>query len=244
MKHKLCYVTDEFLEDFKINFDSKYLHLYMNNDREKIIQLFRDNIIETDREFVFKPLLDEGIDGNATENIKIIWRSLNHLTLSEAENEKLWVALLNVYYIDYHLKQIQGLKKESVKGRTVFTRSNRRSLVMNNLSLLWWIANYLVIDKDYTYVEYFTKTPYRGDALPYLSSNLVSYKPIVAGTFEAIKLLEKDNKIAVNRYAYTNSNKILNQVGGVKILDLLNKDEIKNIIIENLLDTENIKLVN
>lgn len=244
MRHKICYVTDEFLEEYKNNFKSKYLGLYLNGEKEKITKIFQENIKETDKEFIFKPLLNESTEGNASENIKILWKSLSHLTVSEAENEKIWVALLNTYYLDYHLDQIKDLKKDAIEGRTIFTRSNRRSLVMNNLSILWWIANYLVVDNDFSYVDYFTKGSYRGNALVYLSSNLVSCKNVVIGTLAAIETLEEDNKIIVNRYAFTNSNKILNQVGGVKILDFLSKEEIKEIIMNNLLDTDKIRLKN
>lgn len=46
----------------------------------------------------------------------------------------------------------------------------------------------------------------------------------------------------VNRYSYTNSNKLLNQTGGVKILETLSRSEVKKIILENLLDTEKIRI--
>ncbi|WP_432276450.1 DUF6339 family protein [Enterococcus cecorum] len=48
----------------------------------------------------------------------------------------------------------------------------------------------------------------------------------------------------MNRYAFTNSNKILNQIGGVRIIDMLSREEIKKIIIDNLPNTEHIKLQN
>ena len=46
-----------------------------------------------------------------------------------------------------------------------------------------------------------------------------------------------------NRFSYSNANKILNLVGGVVVLDFLSKDEIKNIVKENLLNSEKIKVV-
>lgn len=44
--------------------------------------------------------------------------------------------------------------------------------------------------------------------------------------------------IKINRFSYTISNKILNQIAGIGIIDLLKRDEIKEIISENLLYTD------
>ncbi|MFQ7167848.1 MAG: DUF6339 family protein [Streptococcus sp.] len=46
-----------------------------------------------------------------------------------------------------------------------------------------------------------------------------------------------------NRYSYSNANKILNLVGGVIMLDSLSRDEVKEIVKSNLLDSQGINLV-
>lgn len=67
---------------------------------------------------------------------------------------------------------------------------------------------------------------------------------MVFGILDALIELEQKNIIKINRYAFTNSNKILNQIGGVRIIDMLSREEIKKIIIDNLPNTEHIKLQN
>ena len=84
---------------------------------------------------------------------------------------------------------------------------------------------------------------YRGNSVAYFSSNLVSNKEIVLGTLGAIYELIDEGKMIENRYSYSNANKILNLVGGVIMLDSLSRDEVKEIVKSNLLDSQGIKLV-
>lgn len=250
---KLKYVTDVFLDDFKTNFKSKYLPLYMKGDKEKIWEIFSnsENVLESSFEFECEELVLESVDPDASiKNIQIIWESLRGLSITEAENEKVWVALENTYYLDYHLdqlKMITGKKKEaSITSRTIFNNGNKRSLMINNISILWWIAYYTYderLEDPYYYTKRFLSGSYRGNAVAYFSSNLVSNKEIVLGTLEAICELIDENKMIENRFSYSNANKILNLVGGVVVLDFLSKEEIKNIVKENLLNSEKIKVV-
>ena len=131
-------------------------------------------------------------------------------------------------------------------SRTIFNNGNKRSLMINNISILWWIAYYTYderLEDPYYYTKRFLSGSYRGNVVAYFSSNLVSNKEIVLGTLEAIYELIDENKMIENRFSYSNANKILNLVGGVVVLDFLSKDEIKNIVKENLLNTEKIKVV-
>lgn len=142
---------------------------------------------------------------------------------------------------------ITGKKKEaSITSRTIFNNGNKRSLMINNISILWWIAYYTYderLENPYYYTKRFLSGSYRGNAVAYFSSNLVSNKEIVLGTLEAIYELIDENKMIENRFSYSNANKILNLVGGVVVLDFLSKDEIKNIVKENLLNSEKIKRI-
>lgn len=250
---KLKYVTDMFLDDFKTNFRSKYLPLYLKGNKNKIREIFlnKDNVLESSFEFEYEELLLESQDpGASLKNIQIIWESLRGLSIAEAENEKVWIALENTYYLDYHLdqlKMITGKKREaSIISRTIFNNGNKRSLMINNISILWWIAYYTYderLEDPYYYTKRFLAGSYRGNAVAYFSSNLVSNKDIVIGTLEAIYELIDENKMIENRFSYSNANKILNMVGGVVVLDFLTQDEIKNIVKENLLNTEKIKKI-
>ena len=46
--------------------------------------------------------------------------------------------------------------------------------------------------------------------------------------------------MVVNRYPYSEAGKILNEVGGVRILDTLTREEVKAILIKNLPNSQKI----
>ena len=227
--------------------------MYLKGNKSKIREIFsnNDNILESSFEFEYEELLLESQNPDASlKNVQIIWESLRGLSMAEAENEKVWIALENTYYLDYHLDQLKmltGKKREaSIKSRTIFNNGNKRSLMINNISILWWIAYYTYderLEDPYYYTKRFLAGSYRGNAVAYFSSNLVSNKDIVIGTLEAIYELIDENKMIENRFSYSNANKILNLVGGVVVLDFLTQDEIKNIVKENLLLTDKIKRI-
>jgi hypothetical protein len=168
--------------------------------------------------------------------------------------EKIWVALLNTYYLDYHLhvlRQLQGAKdvNQRIYDRTFLKGpviADKRRLVINNLSLLWWIG-YYTHDKanatnPYHLTEFFVSTPYRGNSVAFFSSNIHGNKNITLGILDGIKQLVDTGVIEVNRYAYTNASKIVNLVAGVKLVDLMTREDIRRLIVEELPGTDNILL--
>ena len=82
---------------------------------------------------------------------------------------------------------------------------------------------------------------YRGNAIVYFSSNLVSNREIVLGTLEAIYDLIDNKMMIEDRYSYSEANKLLNLTGGVIMLDLLSRSEIKAIVKENLLKMSRVR---
>lgn len=253
MTNVIKYVTDEFLENFKVNFKTDYLSLYKTNNKEEIAKIFSnpENVHESSTNFEYVPLKLEVVEGEAIkENIRTLWNSLKHISISEAESEKMWVALANTYYIDYHLNQLKLIsakdKDRSIESRTIFNQGHKRSLTINNLSLLWWVAYYTVDvqhpSNPFHLTDFFIDGAFRGNAVIWFSSNIVSNKDISLGILDAIKELTEQNKMIVNRYSYSNANKILNQIGGVRMLDMLTREEVKEIICANLLDTEKIRV--
>lgn len=253
MISNLKYVTDEFLDVFKTNFKSDYLPLYKSKNSDKILEIFsnQNNVLTSSTTFNFRPLKLESENKNAVkENVRILWDSLKHISISEAESEKMWVAILNTYYLEYHLDQLSSLPDkgldQSIESRTIFTQGSKRSLAINNLSLLWWLAYYTIDDENtenpFHLTDFFVEGSYRGNAMIWFSSNIISNKNIALGILDAIKELVETNQMILNRYSFANSNKILNQIGGVRILDILSREEVKNIILDNLLESEKIRI--
>lgn len=248
------YVTDEFLREFKTEFVTKYTPLYKSNNKEALIECFQNsNHVElSDIPFEFRPLEIE-LDGNdydasiVRRNIRRVRDSLAHLTPVQAELEKIWVALAHREYIDYQIgvyeAQIATMPSEkksdnSLKSRTIFVNGRKRSLAIHNLAILWWLGYYFEDpsneENPYHLLDFFVSTPYRGNAVALLSSNIISSKEIGLGILDAVKELVETDVIGINRYAYSEPVRLLNEIGGVRILDALTRREVKNIIVEQL----------
>lgn len=262
MTRYIKYVTDEFLKEFKNEFLVKYAHLYKSNDMDKLKAIFSDSnhVMETSIEYEYEPLEVEPKEYDADivrRNIRRVWESLKVLTPVQAEMEKIWVALAHTDYLDYQMgifnSQItnpDNKKREesSLKSRTIFVNGAKRSLAIHNLSILWWLAYYFRDDQNienpYHLIDFFVSTPYRGNAVALLSSNIISNKEIALGILEAVKILIEEEGMVVNRFPYSEAGKILNEVGGVRILDTLTREEVKDILIKNLPNSHKVSFVN
>lgn len=262
MTRYIKYVTDEFLKEFKNEFLVKYAHLYKSNEMDKLKSVFSDpnHVIETSIEYEYEPLEVEPKEYDADivrRNIRRVWESLNVLTPVQAEMEKIWVALAHTDYLDYQMgifnSQIanpDNKKREesSLKSRTIFINGAKRSLAIHNLAILWWLAYYFRdnqnIENPYHLIDFFVSTPYRGNAVALLSSNIISNKEIALGILEAVKVLIEEERMVVNRFPYSEAGKILNEVGGVRILDTLTREEVKAILIKNLPNSHKVSFIN
>lgn len=262
MTRYIKYVTDEFLKEFKNEFLVKYAHLYKSNDIDKLKAIFSDpnHVIETSIEYEYEPLEVEPKEYDADivrRNIRRVWESLKVLTPVQAEMEKIWVALAHTDYLDYQIgifnSQIVNPDKKkreesSLKSRTIFVNGAKRSLAIHNLAILWWLAYYFRDDQNieapYHLIDFFVSTPYRGNAVALLSSNIISNKEIALGILEAVKVLIEEEGMVVNRFPYSEAGKILNEVGGVRILDTLTREEVKAILINNLPNSYKVSFIN
>ena len=61
---------------------------------------------------------------------------------------------------------------------------------------------------------------------------------------EAVKFLIEKEGMVVNRFPYSEAGKILNEVGGVRILDTLTREEVKDILIKNLPNSHKVSFAN
>ena len=262
MTRYIKYVTDEFLKEFKNEFLVKYAHLYKSNEIDKLKSVFSDpnHVIETSIEYGYEPLEVEPKEYDADivrRNIRRVWESLKVLTPVQAEMEKIWVALAHTDYLDYQMgifnSQIanpDNKKREesSLKSRTIFINGAKRSLAIHNLAILWWLAYYFRdnqnIENPYHLIDFFVSTPYRGNAVALLSSNIISNKEIALGILESVKVLIEEEGMVVNRFPYSEAGKILNEVGGVRILDTLTRKEVKAILIKNLPNSHKVSFIN
>ena len=150
--------------------------------------------------------------------------------------------MYNLYYWEDIMEYININKdrktfKNGFKSSMVFTQGNKRSLIVQNLSSLWWLGYYLYddsnIDNPYELLDFYTDTKdIVGKSTVFFSSNLTNNKNLTFGIIEGIKYLADLDVIENKRYYYVEVNKYFNIVGGVRLLDFMSRNEVKKETIE------------
>lgn len=249
---KIKYCEENFLLEFKANFD-KYLPIYKNKDNEGLDKLFNSEaVFQGEMDYSKVPLLvKENFESpEATRaNIKLLYRSLYHLTPVQASQEKLWVALINTDYRDYlfnYIDHVSGTQNEeqSMRSSIIFTWGKARSLLVHNLARLWWIG-YRTYDAEnqsnpFELMEFFTERDIIGKSTAFFSSSITNNRNISFGIIEAIKELTENNYIENKRMYYVEALKYFNLIGGIKMLDLMTRAQAKDETIRIILKDQDI----
>jgi len=239
-------VTDTFVDKFQTNFEVDYQQLYKFQNKGKLIEIMDQEITRlSDKQYKYQPLrLPENNEYEfAYENVVSLHKQLD-ITPVEAVDKRIWIALENSDFLDYHLrilKLLTGSDKEivsSIQSRSTFKNGHKRSLAINNIASLWWMGHILYDDKNkedpYHFVKEFTKTKFRGNFVVLSSSNVIGNSDVRLGMLDGIYELINSGKIQQKRKTFSEANKILNLIGSVQLLDLLSREEVKDLIITKL----------
>lgn len=257
MKSKLYTCSDEFLIEFKTNFSEKYVDLYINKDKDGILKLFKSNTFETDLEFD-KPELDlmNTDDSNVCfyNNVKKIYTSLNFLTSTQASSEAFWFCLLHIYYLDYLFNLIDDIvtntknSRENIIDKLIiilfFKKKNgpTRSLLIQEIARLWWIG-YRTYDENnedpFHLTNYFCKNNPKGKAVAFFSSKLTNNSEYCLGVMDGVKEYIDNGIMRQIKESYTLINEHFNFVGGVRIIDIMTREQVKSETIRYLFDLIN-----
>lgn len=241
------YCSDDFLEIFKTNFDY-YIDLYINKDIDGLDSLFNiENIREGNIEIDYTPLKTTNECVNPEkENIKIIYDTLKQLTPVQASQEKLWVAMYNTYYREHLFDYIdQNINHKNfdtkLKSSIIFTSSQSRSLIVQNIARMWWLGYYLYDEENkknpYSLLDFYTdSTDIIGRSTIFFSSNFVNNINLRLGIVEGIKELVECKIIKQEREYYKEITKYFNLIGGVRILDFMTREEVKLETIDFILE--------
>ena len=260
MEYNIPFTTDKFLQNLKNEFTSILLPIYKNTQdvesaKNQINELFKEpNLKYSTSTFRYTALEMSSSEYDPDlvfRNIKKIHQSLINLSPSQAAMEKIWVALENTNYLEYFLNELHNLRNYTDPDSSIYVRTfmskhgDKRSQLLNALSHMWWIAHYTYDANSpdpYHLTKFFVSKPYRGNAVSFFSSNIVSNRELCLGILEGIKKLVDSDTIELNRYSFSQSTKIINIIAGVKLIDLLDRSEISDIIVKELPKAENIIL--
>ena len=151
IKAKTC--DENFLEEIKRNFDTKYIDLYRNFDKKGIQELFNDELVyDIEHEFEYLELFDpKSFSDLFTNNIKKTYESLKFLTPVQASREEFWFTMINTIYLDYLLSYLK-----TVSNRKDFDQKIKNSI----FSILQLLEKNEIILLDPSYSKKYSVNQY------------------------------------------------------------------------------------
>ena len=244
--NKIVYVTDEFLNFYRANFDSILIH-YKNKDVVEINRIFDGNYLEGKETFNYTEL-ETDIDKNIeSENIKRVYESLKHLNIAQASDERLWVAMYHKYYLNDMFAYIDKYKDHknfdrSLRSSVLYTHGKQRSKIVQNISRYWWLGHHLYdkSNKDpFHLLSFYSETgDVIGKSVSFISSNFNNNKDLTLGIVSGIQKLVKEEIITNSRKYYVEVSKNFNILGATQILDIMTRQEAERLTIEILSNLE------
>lgn len=244
------YCSNNFVTYYKANFEVQFLPLYTKANINEFNKIFSEDVVYINEEIKFNyqdlVLPTKSPDINYIQkNTQILHQSLNTLTPSQASREELWFTMLHTYYLEYLLAYVQLIKddnnfKVKLKNAIFFTTTNSKSLLTQQLSRYWW-TSYLTLDFNnsndiYYYTKFFTNEDPKRKIAFILTSKILNNSAIINGILEAVYESVESNFIKNSLDTYLLIIKHFNMVGGVRILDILTKEQIKSETIQLLND--------
>lgn len=255
---KIHFMKDDALAYFKGNI-SYFNQYYHQKNNKWIFKLFQEYKKTDESPFEMFKLEVPSFKLNMSslkpentdyQNIKILYTSLKDISDSQATDERFWVGLAHYELWDYMQYRCKLNDKVNIEDKIInnyfFLKNNRKALNTNYLSRLWWTGR-LTYDENeedkFKALAYFKKD-FSTKSL-YLFSYSYSNNPkIVQAILLAINYIENKGHKVTRRH-YVDILRYVNQLGGILILDYLDKKELMIKVVEHFfLINENVYLEN
>lgn len=173
------------------------------------------------------------------ENAKLLYSSLSDLTPSDANDERFWTRLTHEHFHNYTFKRWYENKKtdnqrDMILDRSFFIGRGQRARTHNSVARLWWIPHLTVRhnETDESKKWEITKAIFEYQELitSLLERNFGAYENVRIGFME----FYIENKANINSQKAQKMLTSLNNYGGVTLLPLMSKDEVKEVCIRLL----------
>ncbi|WP_017811630.1 DUF6339 family protein [Paenibacillus shenyangensis] len=240
----LNYISEDSLDDIKSNIKNNILKYKMNEP------WLTDYFGKAEWSFLSKIRVEEidlHMPASTTihydlENTKKVYNALKDLTLAQACDERMWVYLSHQTFWNYMRKRwpVESyLKKEkpedAIRERYFFMSNKGRALVRHGIARLWWYG-YVSYDEDRE--DPFELTAMLLSKLDIAQSLLERVfsgnRDITRAVLTVLHQKEKVEQISVKRETFRSLMMYVNQLGGVTILDALDRADLELIISEKL----------
>lgn len=246
---KIYFMKQSALDYIKANIGTLYINYFKYDSPEWIYELFDydpfevfDNVDDFDlADLNQKP---GEID---LQNCKILYSRLQHISDSQASDERLWAGLCNKNFYTYLRTRWQlarrHLKKTSDDATTIIARyfyksTGRSGMFRNTLARCWWTGRL-------TYSEKYAERWELLDAIGsddliskisdiFYSNTYSSNEAITEGFCEGLKFYRDRGIYVSNREHIRPTAQYLNALGGGVLLDTFTAEEIKKIVVERL----------
>jgi hypothetical protein len=185
---------------------------------------------------------------NDAENSKRIYSALKDITPTQASDERLWAYLTHVTYWDYmkarwnvETRQ-EGNTKNFITERYFFASNRQRALVRNGIARLWWYG-YVSYDdtreNPYELTEFLLSKQDLATSL--MERQYSNNRDFIISTLSVLKQYEQVIPNILTKNPIQALTKHIQHIGGVLILDALDREDIKRLVEKWLLNT---RLVN
>jgi hypothetical protein len=170
-----------------------------------------------------------------SENAKILYKGLSHLTLAEVADEKLWAFMTHVTHWEYMRKRwpvegTSGDKRNFILTRYFF---KERPFSRNGLARLWWFG-YITHNKKFEDEFYLTSIMLENEdqdiaRIILETPTICRNKKMVEATLISLNELKQNYQIKSRDYI-RHAARYINLTGSVTLWDFLNEKELRNII--------------
>lgn len=235
---KLYFLKDTALDQLKYNAGTNIKN-YANETNEWLTDYFGESPFLEFSRGVPEFQLDDTIENVGCidiENAKTLYTNLKAITVTQASDERFWSGLEHGQFWGYMRNRwgsynTAGLKESSIMTHFFFVHGSKKSMFMNTLSRLWWLAK-LTYDETrgepFELLDFF-KTDFATKIMLFSSNGYFSNFKITSALLETLIEYEKDGNRA-GRRLFTSLSEYLNVLGGIYILDYLEKEEIKTLL--------------
>lgn len=183
----------------------------------------------------------EDLGKQDVKNVVALYSAMKSLSDTQATDERLWAGLCHGDFWDYLHKRFDMEKnsEKDIMARYFFGQNQKRSLIVNPLSKLWWIGR-LTYDKgrkDPFELTKYLENDFATKVLVIFSNNYMGNHSIAVALIAALLKLEKEGfaiKGRTKRDIYYEATKYLNVLGGTYILDYFTSEEIEEKVIRYL----------
>lgn len=241
---KLYFMKQDYLDVMKTNIESN-IDNYKKNNNQWIYEYFdgENPFLEFKLETKDFELKTKGFNSFSEMdlyNSKTLYENLKNLTDTQAVDERFWAGLTHsTFYNFVHERWAYDEKNMEqanyIKSRYFYSEKSK-GIFRNTLSKLWWIGRLTYDEKrknKYELTDVLGNSDMSTRVNDMFTSNF-SRNPKIGHAFLAAIKEYEDNGIKIGAYTYRQAVQYMNAYGGITLIDYLEEDEIKEVVIKKI----------